>query len=71
LSEFKYWLEHVLHEPIYNGHGNEIDTIRQEELSEILNRLSPDLRDELDQATLRLVDRVIQVTSRTAADKSK
>lgn len=70
LGEFGYWYDHVLHEPIYNGRSNTVETIREEELRPLLEKLSPELRDELNRATRRIVDRVIRVTSRPAERRS-
>ena len=68
LSEFNYWYNNVLHEPIYNGHSNTIESIRQEEMGRIIEKLPPALQKELQTSSRRLVDRVIQVASR-AQDK--
>jgi glutamyl-tRNA reductase len=70
LGEFGYWYDHVLHEPIYNGRSNTVETIREEELSRLLAKLPPELQNELNQATRRIVDRVIRITSRPAGRRS-
>jgi len=69
LDEFGYWYKHVLHEPIYNGYSNTIESVRQDELGRLFQKLSPELRNELDQVTRRMVNRIIRVTSRTASSK--
>ncbi len=71
LSEFTYWMQHVMQEPIYNGQSNTIEAIRAEELASILDRLTPELQSELNQVTRKMVNRVIQVTSRSVADHSE
>ncbi|UCC43170.1 MAG: glutamyl-tRNA reductase [Candidatus Zixiibacteriota bacterium] len=71
LSEFKYWYHHVLHEPIYNGRSNTLEAIREEELASIVTKLPPELQTELNKASRRLVDRVINIASRTAAGDSE
>ena len=38
LDEFNYWYGHVLHEPIYNGHSNTIESLREEELAAIIGK---------------------------------
>jgi len=69
LDEFDYWYKHVLHEPIYNGYSNTIESVRQDELGQLFQKLSPELRNELDQVTRRMVNRIIRVASRTASQK--
>jgi glutamyl-tRNA reductase len=71
LDEFDYWYGHVLHEPIYNGRASTIDIIREEELAPILEKLPSELRNELNQATRRIVDRVVKVTNRTSVKRSE
>lgn len=65
LDEFDYWYGHVLHEPIYNGRSNTVDSIREEELAGILKKIPPELRGEVDQVTRKIVDRVIRVAKRS------
>lgn len=71
LDEFDYWYGHVLHEPIYNGRANVIDTIREEELAPILKKLPSELHNELNQAARRIIDRVVKVAKRSAAERSE
>jgi glutamyl-tRNA reductase len=71
LDEFEYWYEHVLHEPIYNGQSDALETIRREELARILETLPTELQNELNQATRRIVDRVFKAASRFAARRSE
>jgi glutamyl-tRNA reductase len=71
LDEFDYWYGHVLHDPIYNGRGVTMDAIRQDELSAILEKLPPELQNELNQATRRIVDRVVKITNRSANKRTE
>jgi len=71
LGEFNYWYGHVLHEPIYNGKSNTIESLREEELAAILDKLPPELQNELNQATRRIVNRVIQIARREIPQKSE
>jgi glutamyl-tRNA reductase len=71
LGEFDYWYGHVLHEPIYNGQSNTIESLREEELVAVLDKLPPELQNELNQATRRIVNRVIQITRRDTPQKSE
>ncbi len=71
LGEFNYWYGHVLHEPIYNGKSNTIESLREEELAAILDKLPPELQNELNQATRRIVNRVIQIAQRETPKKSE
>jgi glutamyl-tRNA reductase len=71
LGEFKYWFNHVMNEPLYAGRVNGIDAIRREELASILDNLPQDLQDKLNRVTKRIVDRVVQVTSRPTMGKSE
>jgi glutamyl-tRNA reductase len=69
LSEFNYWFRHVMLEPIYAGRSNGLESIRKEELNAVLSELPPDHRAKIDRATRRIVDRIVQITSRAAAGK--
>jgi glutamyl-tRNA reductase len=71
LGEFNYWYGHVLHEPIYNGKSNTIESLREEELAAILDKLPAELQAELNQATRRIVNRVIQIARRETPQKSE
>jgi glutamyl-tRNA reductase len=69
LDEFDYWYGHVQHEPIYNGAGVSAESIREEELAPIIERLPPEMRDEFNRATRRLVDRVVKAVKRSSNDQ--
>jgi glutamyl-tRNA reductase len=71
LDEFDYWYGHVLHEPIYNGRSDALENIRREELAAIIDQLPEELQNQLNQATRRIVDRVIKVTDRSAVRRSE
>jgi glutamyl-tRNA reductase len=65
LDEFDYWYKHVLHEPIYNGRTSTLDSIREEELASLLEKIPAELREELDRATRKIVERVVRVTNKS------
>ena len=65
LGEFTYWLDQVMHEPIYNGQGDAIELLRTKELKPIMEQLPPGLREELDQVSRRLIARVAQLAGHT------
>lgn len=59
LGEFVYWFEHVRHDPLYNGVAGTFEEIRRQEMAEVLKKLPPELREEVESATLRLVRRLL------------
>jgi glutamyl-tRNA reductase len=67
LGEFVYWFDHVRHEPIYNGLDDSFETIRKQEISLILKRLPSNLREEVDESTKRMVNRLLQIKVRTSS----
>ncbi|MBU0983001.1 MAG: glutamyl-tRNA reductase [candidate division Zixibacteria bacterium] len=67
LDEFMHWFDHIRYEPTYNGLDRTFEDIRQEELQNILDRLPAEVRDQLDDATCRLVNRLLQVKIRTSS----
>jgi glutamyl-tRNA reductase len=69
VDEFDYWYGHVLHEPIYNGQSGTIETLREEELGPILEKLQPELRNQINEATRRIVNRVLRITDRGSAKR--
>jgi glutamyl-tRNA reductase len=71
LDEFDYWYQHVLLEPVYNGRGNVLESLREEEIASILKKLPQELQKELNRATRRIVDRVVQVTKKADARQSE
>ena len=61
LTEFRYWFEHVRHEPVYNGLGDSFEAVRKQEMSKVLDNLSPQLRDEVENATKSMVKKLLQL----------
>ncbi|MCP4676199.1 MAG: hypothetical protein GY854_11965, partial [Deltaproteobacteria bacterium] len=49
LTEFNYWWQHVKQEPLYNGQAGTIESIREEEIAPLLERIPSELKSELDQ----------------------
>jgi glutamyl-tRNA reductase len=70
LSEFTYWYEHVMHEPVYNGLGESFESVRNQELSELLPRLPAELRPQIDECTRRLVSRLLKLKVRRSTDNA-
>jgi glutamyl-tRNA reductase len=68
LNEFVYWFDHIRHEPLYNGLDKQFEHIRQEELSNIIERLPRDIQSEVNIATNRLINRLLQLKVRTSPD---
>ena len=66
LSEFLYWFEHIRYEPLYNGLGDTFEIIRQEELSSVLEKLPEDTKEEIEMATRRMVNKLLQLKVRTS-----
>ncbi len=66
LSEFTYWFEHLRYEPLYNGLGETFESIRQNELSGVMSRLSPEVKEEIERATRSMVDKLLQLKVRTS-----
>jgi glutamyl-tRNA reductase len=66
LAEFTYWFEHVRYEPLYNGLEESFETIRQQEIAFLHDKLPPGLQVELDQATRQLVDHLLHLKARAS-----
>ena len=64
LSEFIYWFQHVRYEPLYNGLDQSFEAIRKQEMAAILQKLPPELREELTQASRQLVDHLLHMQAR-------
>lgn len=71
LDEFDYWYQHALLEPGYNGWDSALESLRKEELGPILDKLPEDLQGELDRATRRIVDRVVELTKKVKTRQSE
>jgi glutamyl-tRNA reductase len=65
LEEFLYWFNHVRHEPLYNGLDKQFEFIRQEELAALIDKLPRELQGEINTATKRLINRLLQMKMRT------
>jgi len=68
LSEFQYWFDHVIHEPLYNGIGEAYEDIRQKEIIKILEKLPSEYHEEVNKATRRMVDKLLQIKIRKSED---
>jgi glutamyl-tRNA reductase len=66
LSEFIYWIEHVRYESLYNGLDESFESIRKQELLPILGKLPDDLQEEIDRVTRQMVDRMLQLKTRSS-----
>lgn len=69
LAEFSYWYDHVIHEPIYNGLRDSFESIRTQELSDLLDKLPSELHQELEDSTRRLVNRLLKLKVRQSTDE--
>jgi glutamyl-tRNA reductase len=58
LDEFNYWWQHVREEPLYNGHGDTLTSIVNDELSMLLEQCPPELKEQVNQAARRIAERV-------------
>ncbi len=67
LEEFMYWFNHVRHERLSASVEQSFEQLREKELAEVINKLSPDLQKELTGATRRLVQKLVRVTARTCS----
>jgi len=67
LGEFMYWFDHVRHELLSDNIIESFDNLRQQELSGIMSKLSPELQEELNNATSNLVEKLLRVTTRTCS----
>lgn len=70
-DEFFYWYDHVRRQPTPRGIEALFESARQAELAEIRKDLPADVRDQLDDATRRLVKRLIRETAKTCSKCSK
>jgi glutamyl-tRNA reductase len=66
LAEFVYWYHHLRNETLLNGLSDSFEAIRQMELATVLKRLDPGVRDEVDQATSRMVHRLLKIAMRSS-----
>ena len=64
LNEFAYWYDHARYELVYNGLEHAFTNITEQEMGPILEKLPPEQRREIAQATDRLARRLAQVKLR-------
>jgi len=67
LTEFMYWFNHVRHERLSASVEQSFEQLREKELAGILNKLSPELQNELTESTRNLVQKLVRVTARTCS----
>ena len=67
LEEFMYWFDNVRHERLSASVEESFEQLREKELAEVINKLSPDLQNELNEATRSLVQKLVRVTARTCS----
>ena len=67
LDEFMYWFDHVRHERLSASVEESFEQLREKELSGIINKLSPELQNELNESTRSLVKKLVRVTARTCS----
>jgi glutamyl-tRNA reductase len=67
LAEYMYWFDQMRHEPVYNGLDDSFEKIRQQELSTLMEKLDPEIRNEIDVATRRLTTRLLHIKMRASA----
>ncbi len=71
LAEYKYWFDHVQTESLYNGSTASIESIRREELAPLLDKLSPELANELNRLSRRLIERVVRIAGKVTGPDRK
>ena len=68
LDEFIYWFDHVIHEPIYNGLQDSFETVRKQELDEVLAQLPQQYRDLVESTSRRMVSRLLKLKVRSSSE---
>ena len=58
LDEFNYWWQHVREEPLYNGHGDTLTAIVDDELATLMDQCPAELKERLNEAARRIAERV-------------
>jgi glutamyl-tRNA reductase len=71
LSEYMYWFGQIHHEPVYNGLDGSFEAIRIQEITPLLDKLSPEMKEQFEDVTKRLVTRLLHIKIRTSTDSSK
>ncbi len=64
LDEFAYWYDHVRHEFAYNGLNELFRDIYQQDMGQVLDKLSPQDRALVDESAGRLIKRLAQMKYR-------
>jgi len=71
LEQFVYWFEHVRYEPCYNGLNDAFEQVRRQELGKILGALPSESRETIEQATRRMIQRLLLLKMRSEAQENK
>jgi len=71
LDEFMYWFDNVRRAPVSRSVRESFEAIRSEELDQVIGKLSPELRDEVTEASRTLIKRLVQMTAKTCSKCSK
>lgn len=69
LDEFVYWFDHVIHEPIYNGLQDSFESVRKQELEELLQQLPKEYREAVESSSRRLVNRLLKLKVRSTSEE--
>jgi glutamyl-tRNA reductase len=71
VDEFMYWCDHVRNEPLYNGLGEHAEALKRQELAAVLPKLTPELREEVDRAVARIIERLVNTKLRMVPGPTK
>jgi len=69
LGEFIYWFSHLSRDSFYSGLNTSFESIRKQEIAPLLEKLPLELRAEVEAASLRLVDKLLQLNYDLAVSK--
>jgi glutamyl-tRNA reductase len=67
LREFAYWYEHVQSDLVCSGNGHALEAARQDALASLREKLPPELRGELENASRQLVERIVHLMQRNSS----
>ncbi|MBD3331590.1 glutamyl-tRNA reductase [candidate division GN15 bacterium] len=70
LNEFGYWYNHAIHESTFEGMSDSFEQIRREELDPIVRQLPFEQQEAVENASRRLVDRLLRIKARQESDKT-
>ncbi|MFH2036924.1 MAG: glutamyl-tRNA reductase [Candidatus Zixiibacteriota bacterium] len=70
IDEFRYWFNHVRHEPLYNGLTETFEQIRREEMLKLSEEYTSGQLEEIAKATKRITDRLLQIKVKTDSPKN-